>query len=126
MIKLYEQYTHNERSKVFKILFIVSIIVIFILGIISGNMFDSYEFNWMAAIMIWISGVIPVAILYAIYAHLENQEIQINNLNKIRKELACDSQSAHKQTAEKSKTCPMCHTENPIDARRCINCQALI
>lgn len=94
-------YSHYEHSKIFKRWCVALVITVFILGIIAGFVFRIEKeplsvygyssstvkpsFNWGLAFIIWISEVIPAAILYAVYSHLENQEIQINILNEIRK-----------------------------------------
>lgn len=98
-------YNHKSHSEVFKKWCIALIVVVFALGIIAGfafaiektpdlstygrysNTAPETGFNWIVAIAIWISEVIPATILYAIYSHLENQEIQINILNLIHKKL---------------------------------------
>lgn len=95
---------HKSHSKFFRNWCYVLLIAVFVLGIIAGFVFkvdnhtttslyehySSYtqpkaSFNWTLTIIIWLSEVIPAAILYAIYSHLENQEIQIEILNEIRR-----------------------------------------
>ncbi|MGN0163937.1 MAG: hypothetical protein ACI4EA_10240 [Candidatus Ornithomonoglobus sp.] len=147
---------HNEHSKFFKYWFIASIITVVMIGIIAGFVFSiedySYysadKFNWLVAIMIWISGIIPAAVLYAIYSHLDNQEVQINNLNEIRKSLDIlkasgkDTGNVQRNTvaqkpsvSTKPRTinnvvsgdiwvCPLCKTKNPAKAKRCSNCNS--
>lgn len=145
-------YSHYEHSKIFKHWCIAIVITIFILGIIVGFVFKVEEyslystynnehFNWGLACIIWLSEVIPTAILYAVYSHLENQEIQINNLNQIRQFLndykLSDTKTTHSSDNAKpnfknldkpdnSLICPMCKTKNAIGAERCSNCHSLL
>ena len=141
-------YSHYGHSKVFKIWCIALVVVVFIIGIVAGFIFKVqatsriyYEehFNWGLAVIIWLSDVIPAAILYAIYSHLENQEIQINNLNQIRQTLN-DFKLAAKETATVTTTahtksnfkkydnldttwvCSNCGKSNPVGAERCSYC----
>lgn len=88
-------YNHKNHSKVFLLLYIALVAIIFIAGIVAGfvykdGLFDelsSYSsrysresFNWTLALIIWLSDIIPAAVLYAVYSHLDNQEVQINIL----------------------------------------------
>ena len=149
-------YTHNEHSQVFKRWCIALVVVVFILGIIAGFVFKiekeplsvygyyssshaKSSFNWGLACIIWLSEVIPAAVLYAVYSHLENQEIQINNLNEIRKTLTEQKSPVSKTNStqnvpsfkkfdetDNSLICPMCKTRNPIGSERCRNCNSLL
>ncbi|MCD8391165.1 MAG: zinc finger Ran-binding domain-containing protein, partial [Firmicutes bacterium] len=92
------------------------------------------HFNWALTIAVWISAVIPAAILYAVYSHLENQEIQINLLNVIsRNQMTDDYNLAGTGTSTSSNTqapikpantwtCPKCRTINPNTLNRCTAC----
>ncbi len=86
-------YNHKNHSKIFKRWCIALVVSVFAIGIIAGFIFkiepeyslystsySSAKFNWLLAVMIWLSEIVPVAILYAVYSHLENQEVQINIL----------------------------------------------
>lgn len=82
-------YNHKNHSKIFKRWCVALVVTVFAIGIIAGFIFkveleyssySSAKFNWLLAVMIWLSEVVPVAILYAVYSHLENQEVQINIL----------------------------------------------
>lgn len=85
----------NDRSKYFLRWFWILIILFFIFGIVAGFVFPkqtiSYSFNtkesfnWFLMLCIWLSGVIPASIIYAVYVHIENQEIQIDILRDLRK-----------------------------------------
>lgn len=132
-----ELFYHKEHSELFKKLTIAIIIIYVIAGIAIGFVFPKEiqtsfyysfevetEFNWLMMLVVWFSGIIPTALVYAVYAHLDNQEVTINVLNDIR--------SKHIKSTERpvssgmKKVCPMCHTENPIGADRCENCNALL
>ena len=91
-------FSHNNHSKGFKYWYIGVILMFLIGGIVAGFIFKTSDaslseyyyrhlaeehFNWVLMISIWLSGVIPTAILHAVYAHLENQEITIDALNAI-------------------------------------------
>lgn len=84
---------HNNHSKVFKIWYIITEILFFALAVISGFIFEETDiwgdrsYNWLWAIGIYISSIPITAILYAIYSHLENQEIQIDLSGEIVEEL---------------------------------------
>lgn len=137
-------FSHYSHSKVFKVWCIVLVVMVFIIGIVAGFIFKVpseriyYEdhFNLGLAVIIWLSDVIPAAILYAVYSHLENQEIQINNLNQIRQTLS-DFKFAAKDNShtvntpsnfkkydneDKTWTCSKCGRSNPVGAERCSYC----
>lgn len=141
-------YSHYEHSKIFKRWCVALIITVFILGIVAGFVFKVEEyslystysdehFNWVLALIIWFSEVIPAAILYAVYSHLENQEIQINNLNQIRQFLndykLSDTKATHLSDdakpnfknldkADKTWVCSKCGKSNPVGVDRCSSC----
>lgn len=95
-------FSHYSRSESFRKWLIAIVLLFLICGIAAGFVFriddlTAYEFlssrsegdfNWVLMISVWLSGVVPSVILYAIYAHLENQEIMINALNAIYEKTA--------------------------------------
>lgn len=146
-------FSHKSHSAVFKRWCIVLSVAVFIFGIVAGFVFKTQEvsystsyyystphseshFNWGLMFMIWLAYVIPVAILYAVYSHLENQEIQINILNEIRKTMTepqkmpvvTNQSVTYKRLDEQDNTtiCTMCGAKNPIGAQRCSKCNAML
>lgn len=131
-------YNHKNHSEVFKRWCTTLLGIVFILGIIAGFIFKVEEgiiytderFNWELMLIIWFSEIVPLAILYAVYAHLENQEIQINILNDIRSKLP-DKPTPKRETAHSnpvdaflnsSWTCSNCGKSNLSSATRCNQC----
>ncbi|MDO5399057.1 MAG: hypothetical protein Q4G33_14135 [bacterium] len=146
-------YNHKNHSKVFKCWYIALVIIIFIIGIVAGfafkieptpSLYSLYsskpKFNWLLAVIIWLSEVIPITILYAVYSHLENQEIQINLLNVLRENTAAkttdnatgyisaNNVSVMRKLDEENNflRCPNCGKSNPVGTKRCINCHSII
>ena len=82
----------TENSNVFKIWAIILAVVFFVAGIVAGFMFKvetgyyitREEFNYALMIAMWFSGILPVLASYAVYAHLQNQEMQIRTLLQIK------------------------------------------
>lgn len=131
-------YNHKNHSEVFKRWCIALLIIVFVLGIIAGFVFKievgslyiRERFNWELMLIIWFSEIIPLAVLYAVYAHLENQEIQINILNDIRSKLP-DKPTPKRETSHSnpvdvflnsSWTCSNCGKSNLSSATRCSQC----
>ncbi|MDO5399056.1 MAG: hypothetical protein Q4G33_14130 [bacterium] len=112
-------YNHKNHSKVFLLLYIALVAIIFIAGIVAGfvfkdGLFDelfSYSsrysresFNWTLAFVIWLSDIIPAVVLYAIYSHLDNQEVQINILNAIRESNSAPEKNIKRGSSAASST----------------------
>lgn len=138
---------HKNHSKVFKRWYIALVILAFVVGIIAGVVFKtggdveispySYsvsvaeeKFNWVLMFSVWVSCIPLTAILYAVYSHLENQEITINILNVIRNkdEMArIDSVTPASNFAAMDRDnetwkCPKCNTVNLLKDNVCKKC----
>lgn len=78
----------KKHSNVFKINLIIVEVIYFIAAIIAGfATAGKHGFNWTVALAVWASNFIIWLILYAVYAILDNQETQINILDKISEQL---------------------------------------
>ena len=86
-------------SRVFKYMPVFMAIAFIISGIVCGFVFKitsepslySYhtdeKFNTGLMFMVWLSGVIPTIITYAVYAHFRNQETQIEATEEVIRKL---------------------------------------
>lgn len=77
-------------STIFKVIYYAFIIFSFIGGITAGAVFRKGifdGFNWEMMFYVWLSGGVIELILYATYAHLENQAVQIELLSSINDKL---------------------------------------
>lgn len=135
--------THKNHSKYFKIWYIVAEIAFILLAIILGFVFKTSDsnllyseehFNWGLAISIWVSSVIPISVLYAVYAHLENQEIQIDIMyqtyheickqNTPSKVIRTSSNTSTTSTTSSNAnwTCKKCGHINKLNSMQCADC----
>lgn len=140
-------FEHKNHSKVFKRWYIALVILAFVVGIIAGFVFKtggdveispySYsvsvaeeKFNWVLMFSIWVSCIPLTAILYAVYSHLENQEVLINVLNEIRNKdenkriesVTSVSSFAAMDRENDTWKCPKCGVVNILSNSSCKNC----
>ncbi len=138
---------HKNHSRVFFRWFWVTLIAYIAIGIVAGFLFpkpvditslysfdEETKFNWLLMIGVWISGIIPEAIIYAVYSHLENQEIQIDILDNIYKisngtntpKSVDTNRNSYRNTSAANRqatwVCPQCGTTNQPYNERCTNC----
>lgn len=126
---------HNNHSNRIRIIAIVATVIFIIIGIITG-----YVLNAFALLSIWLYAAIQAIAFYIVYAHIQNQEIQIENLNEIRDALNSSKKKSevikgnassnmsnktdNPRTTGPTWVCPLCKTENPLGAKRCSNCNS--
>ena len=96
---------HRYHSTYFKRWAIIAEIVFLLSGIIAGFLFKTVDvsskyyslsethFNWLLMLSVWSMSVVPVSILYGVYSHLENQEIQIDILREIYETQSLNTQN---------------------------------
>lgn len=134
---------HNNHSRTFKNYYIATEILFILLAIVMGfvfkvqpdNSFDEEHFNWGLAIIFYLSSVPIAVVLYAIYSHLENQEIQINLIGRIIENLETKEDKKQFPPASianvtQNKTivsngywcCKKCQEKNPTSSQFCKNC----
>lgn len=138
---------HNNHSRTFFRWFWFLVILYLIAGIAAGIVYPkpidhavSYSldapeavFNWLLMVLVWLSGVIPTAIIYAVYAHLENQEIQIDMLASIReanRQNAGPQSKVHENELNQPAAvnihstwvCKRCGATNQSYDERCMKC----
>ncbi len=127
-------YNHKRHSKVFKSWLILVEIVYFIIAIIAGFIIKTAQetFNWSLALLVWASNVPLLAILYAVYSILDNQENQIDISYKILEKL--QNSQCHNKSVDKSILsnlasesldsnnawiCPKCGDKNKQSSMQC-------
>lgn len=140
---------HKNHSEVFKRWYVAVVILAVIAGVAAGFVFKTggevevsslysidvteEKFNWALMFAIWVSCVPLAAVLYAVYSHLENQEVTINILNSIRvsnedsnsETSAPTMQVSNFSAMDKSNDtwkCPKCGVTNLMKDRQCKNC----
>lgn len=138
---------HKNHSKVFKRWYIALIALSFVVGIVAGFVFktggnveispytynvsvEEEEFNLVLMLSIWVSCIPLTAILYAVYSHLENQEVTINVLNEIRNKdenkkiesVTSASSFAAMDRENDTWKCPKCGVMNILSNSSCKNC----
>lgn len=113
---------------------------VIILGFYIGTETAGYDdFNFYAALAIWICGGAWGSLLYSVVLHLENQDTIIENQGRIFQRLnqICDSTNGSSDTVSNAKrtanpppvhnsgdswTCPECGKTNPNSQRVCKDC----
>lgn len=102
-----------KRSGFFRGLVIVYVLVFVIGGIVAGNIFKlptrySFEsdFNTTLMFLVWISGAFYVLIWYAIYVHIQNQEVQIRYLQRLDETLLDFFEQKQEKSVISEKTKP--------------------
>lgn len=122
--------TQKNFSKTFKIIFYAFIVYMLIAGIIAGVVFRNEiteDINWTMMLSVWLSGGVIALILYAVYAHFENQEVQIELLSSIEDKL--NSQKKNDTTIKTEHDnksaqwlCTNCGLRNNNDTAFCKSC----
>lgn len=139
---------HNNHSRTFFRWFWILLVMYIIAGLLCGFIFpkeietsslyysthEETKFNWMLMIGVWVSSIIPEVIIYGIYSHLENQEIQIKALDNIytavnKIDLHPKSNDTHENSyrnpaaaGNTTWVCSRCGTINKSYDERCTNC----
>lgn len=81
---------HSKRCVVFRNIAIVIGILFFICGIVLGIDVGERireDFSWGTAWLTWLSAVVPIIPLYAVYVHIDIQEDQLRYLIKVSDKL---------------------------------------
>lgn len=139
---------HKNHSEVFKRWYVAVVIIAVIAGVVAGFVFKTggevevsslysidvteEKFNWALMFAIWVSCVPLTAVLYAVYSHLENQEVAINLLNAIHNDTR-DRKTSNSGSSSSSNflvmdrnnetwRCPQCNTVNLLKDAACKNC----
>ena len=137
---------HNNHSRVFKTWFIIAEILFVVIAIALGFIFKtstvestSYyglitepeeHFNWGLTITFYLSSIPLTAVLYAVYSHLENQEILINIVDEISRKMDTQAQAPNNAndvgTVSSGVTwiCSKCGGSNPSNSPMCKSCGA--
>lgn len=145
-------FEHKKHSEVFKRWYVAVVILTVIAGVVAGFVFKTggevevsslysidvteEKFNWALMFAIWVSCVPLAAVLYAVYSHLENQEVTINILNSIRINSVSNatvesnkaaptapiSNFAAMDSGNETWRCPKCGTTNLMKNSECKNC----
>lgn len=140
---------NQKRSRIYKIWALIVAIIFFIGGIILGFVFETTEytgsslfstpvaeshFNWTLMFILWVTGILPVLGIYAVYIHLDNQEKMLGYLQTL-----CPQQPAASTRPSVSHTmvspsnvqqtptdgvwrCKICGTENLSNTTVCAKC----
>ena len=123
-------------SKFYKGVSFIYLILIVISGIIIGNILGDIDFAWGSCFIVWLSGLFTFLLLFAIYAHLNNQETIIFYLKELQPETPKTieykkNQPSHKPDLSKiaketssdaSWICANCGTKNSAESIRCKDC----
>ena len=79
----------RQYSSFFRAIAIIILVVFVIAGFVLGDIFEvagsysfSRSFNWGLMFSCWVVGILMALTNFAVYAHLKNQELIIEKLDK--------------------------------------------